>query len=660
MATGYTRQSSAQIVNLQTSNASDFNNEYNLIQSAFDAVIGHTHDGTTGGGASIPAAGLNTTQNWAAITATFQDNKWTMQNNLDTTKRFVFSAASISTGQLRTITIPDVNDTLVTLTATQILSNKTFTGATITVNDNAFTIQNSADTTKQVKFSLVGITTGTVRTLFIPDATDTLVTLTAGQTLTNKTLSAPNIASPTISNPVITNPAISGGGTLSGTFTGGTLAGTTISSNPTIAVQANKFSLVDQTDATKVALFSCASLSTASNRTYTLPDISDTLVTLTATQTLTNKTITGATLTPSSFIVNDNAFTLQDQGDNTKKAQFDAVGITTGTTRTYTFPDTSDTLVTLAATQTLTNKTLTAPVIATITNTGTITIPATTDTLVARATVDTLTNKTLDNTSIISVKASNLTIQDQTDTTKHALFSAASITTGTTRTYTLPDTSDTVVTLAATQTLTNKTITNGVFIGGPVLKQQVFTTNGTFTTPVGTNTNTVFKFTVIGAGGGGGGGLGSPGAGGGAGGTAIAWGTGVAAGTTCAVTVSNTGGTAGSGTGNGGAGANSTVVFSGVTVTGGGGGGGGGSASPAGGAGGVSTNGTINITGGGGMGQGAGAVAGSGGNSSMGSGGAGTGTTANGNNYGGGAGGGGTGNSGGVGGPGIVIVEWMQ
>jgi hypothetical protein len=74
-------------------------------------------------------------------------------------------------------------------------------------------------------------------------------------------------------------------------------------------------------------------------------------------------------------------------------------------------PTTTDTLVGVAATQTLTGKTLTAPVISSITNTGTLTLPTLTDTLVGRATTDTLTNKTLTSPKI------NLTLNPQTGTT---------------------------------------------------------------------------------------------------------------------------------------------------------------------------------------------------------------------------------------------------
>ena len=157
--------------------------------------------------------------------------------------------------------------------------------------------------------------------------------------------------------------------------------------------------------------------------------------------------------------------------------------------RTITFPDASGTLVITDATQTLTNKTLTSPTINGGTFSGTFTgtqdltsvvlsggsplvfegatadahettlavvdptadrtvsLPNATDTLVGKATTDTLTNKTID--------LGNNTLTGSLAEFNSALQSA------------------TFVTLAATQTLTNKTLTNPTINGG--------TFSGTFT-----------------------------------------------------------------------------------------------------------------------------------------------------------------------------------
>lgn len=104
-----------------------------------------------------------------------------------------------------------------------------------------------------------------------------------------------------------------------------------------------------------------ASLGPATQRINrsTFLGVSGTPADISTAQAFTNKTI-GITNTITTL---DSTFTLQDNGDNTKQAMFQLSGITTGTTRTYTLPNISDTLVSLTATQTLTNKTLTSPAI---------------------------------------------------------------------------------------------------------------------------------------------------------------------------------------------------------------------------------------------------------------------------------------------------------
>jgi len=90
------------------------------------------------------------------------------------------------------------SDKAASLTGTEVLTNKTLTaptltGATLTIKDNAFTIQDDWDTTKQLVFQASGISTSTTRTLTAPDASTTIVGTDTTQTITNKTIGVTNL-----------------------------------------------------------------------------------------------------------------------------------------------------------------------------------------------------------------------------------------------------------------------------------------------------------------------------------------------------------------------------------------------------------------------------------------------------------------------------------
>lgn len=88
-----------------------------------------------------------------------------------------------------TATAKDVpTGVVVGTTDTQTLTNKT-----IVIADANLSIVDDGDATKILKFQSSGITTGTTRTLIAPDANTTIVGTDATQTLTNKSLTGASI-----------------------------------------------------------------------------------------------------------------------------------------------------------------------------------------------------------------------------------------------------------------------------------------------------------------------------------------------------------------------------------------------------------------------------------------------------------------------------------
>ena len=120
------------------------------------------------------------------------------------------------------------------------------------------------------------------------------------------------------------------------------------------------------------------------------------LVTLSASQSLSNKTLTSPVITTPTITVRDDVLTIQDNLDNTKQARLELSSISPGQTRIVTLPDANITLVGTDTTQTLTNKTM-------------------------------------------SFLDTQFTLQDNAAPTKQAVFELSQITAGTTRSITVPD-----------------------------------------------------------------------------------------------------------------------------------------------------------------------------------------------------------------------------
>jgi len=106
-----------------------------------------------------------------------------IQDDGDVTKIIKFQAGDITTGTTRTLTAPDASGILTLIAANQLLSNKQLQASSVKIADDS-------DVTKLVKFDVSGVTTGTERTITVPNADGTLAYIAATQTLTNKTFDA--------------------------------------------------------------------------------------------------------------------------------------------------------------------------------------------------------------------------------------------------------------------------------------------------------------------------------------------------------------------------------------------------------------------------------------------------------------------------------------
>jgi hypothetical protein len=197
----------------------------------------------------------------------------------------------------------------ITITGIQSPTNKTFDNTnTITVLDSLFTLQDNGDVTKQARFQLSGITAGTIRSFLLPDVTGgTLVVDNANQTLSGQF---------TFSN------ATNNFGTSTGTSFNNLGIGAT-TNGVTKSVAIGTLGLSGSITNISIGSAIAGALGTITINSPTV--------------------IFGPNAT--AFNIPDTVLTIQDNSDPTKQGKFQASGITTGTTRTYTLPDADGTLV---------------------------------------------------------------------------------------------------------------------------------------------------------------------------------------------------------------------------------------------------------------------------------------------------------------------------
>ncbi len=282
------------------------------------------------------------------------------------TNKSVNLANNTLTGTLAQFNTAVSNATLVSTTGTETLTNKSLTTPVLTGSSASAGSILFREDTDNGTHSLILLGPAAL-------AADTTITLPAetGTVLTT----ASSIANSNLANSTVTigSSAVALGSSVT------TLTGITSLTSDAVVAKANGFRVIDNTDNTKQVAFDASGIATSTTRTLTVPNVSDTLVLLGATQTLTNKTIAlgsntvtgalanGITATTQSASDNstkvattayvdnqvsagavnefaDNVFRVKDNSDATKKLAFECSGISGSTTRTLTVPDSNGTI----------------------------------------------------------------------------------------------------------------------------------------------------------------------------------------------------------------------------------------------------------------------------------------------------------------------------